>query len=261
MNILDKIVSEKVKDLEIRKSITPVKILEHSIYFNMPCVSMTDSIVNPAKSGIIAEFKRRSPSKGLINDMADVEQTTIGYIEAGASALSVLTDEQFFGGSTTDLLTARKVNSAPILRKDFTINEYQIIEAKSIGADAILLIAAILDKQKVKDFSALAHRLGLQVLLEIHNAEELSVLSENVDMIGVNNRNLKDFKVNIQTSIDLSEKIPDEFVKISESGISKAENIIELKKYGYKGFLMGENFMKTQNPAKACSQFIVQLQS
>jgi len=261
MNILDKIVTEKVKDLEIRKSITPVKILEHSIYFNMPCVSMTESIVNPAKSGIIAEFKRRSPSKGLINNTADVEQTTIGYIEAGASALSVLTDEQFFGGSSADLFTARKVNSAPILRKDFTIDGYQIIEAKSIGADAILLIAAILDKQKVKDFSALAHRLGLQVLLEIHNAEELSVLSENIDLIGVNNRNLKDFSVNIQTSINLSEKIPPEFVKISESGISKAENIIELKKYGYKGFLMGENFMKAQNPAKACSQFIVQLQS
>ncbi len=261
MNILDKISAQKIKEVEIKKSILPIKILEQSVYFNMPVVSLKDAVIDEKKSGIIAEFKRRSPSKGLINNTADVEQTTIGYIEAGASALSVLTDEQFFGGSSADLFTARKVNSAPILRKDFTIDEYQIIEAKSIGADAILLIAAILDKQKVKDFSALAHQLGLQVLLEIHNAEELSVLSENVDMIGVNNRNLKDFKVNIQTSIGLSEKIPDEFVKISESGISKAENIIELKKFGYKGFLMGENFMKNQNPAKACSKFIVQLQS
>ena len=259
MNILDKISAQKIKEVEIKKSILPIKILEQSVYFNMPVVSLKDAVIDEKKSGIIAEFKRRSPSKGLINNTADVEQTTIGYIEAGASALSVLTDEQFFGGSSADLFTARKVNSVPILRKDFIIDEYQIIEAKSIGADAILLIAAILDKQKVKDFSALAHRLGLQVLLEIHNAEELSVLSENVDMIGVNNRNLKDFKVNIQTSIGLSEKIPDEFVKISESGISKAGNIIELKKYGYNGFLMGENFMKTQNPAKACSQFIVQL--
>ncbi|MCF6241042.1 MAG: indole-3-glycerol phosphate synthase TrpC [Bacteroidales bacterium] len=260
MNILDKIVSEKIKELEIKKTLTPVKTLEHSIYFNMPCVSMTENIVNPTKYGIIAEFKRRSPSKGLINNTADVEQTTIGYVEAGASALSVLTDEVFFGGSTADLLTVRKVNSVPVLRKDFTIDEYQIIEAKSIGADAILLIAAILNKQKVKEFAELAHSLGLQVLLEVHNENELSVLCEAIDMLGVNNRNLKDFSVNIQTSINLAKKIPDELVKISESGLSKPENIIELRKYGFQGFLMGENFMKTANPAKTCSNFINELQ-
>ena len=259
MNILDKIVAQKTKEVEIKKSLTPVKELVHSIYFNMPCVSMKDSITAPGKSGIIAEFKRQSPSKGIINDKADVEQTTVGYTEAGASALSVLTDKYFFGGDNTDLLAARKVNSIPILRKDFTIDEYQIIEAKSIGADAVLLIAAILDKEKIKNFSALAHKLGLQVLLEIHNKEELSVICDDIDMVGVNNRNLKDFTVSIQTSIDLADKIPDNFVKISESGISNPENIIELKKYGFQGFLMGENFMKTGNPAKACGKFISEI--
>ncbi len=259
MNILDKIVVQKTKEVEIKKSVTSIKELEHSVYFNIPCVSMKNYITDPKKSGIIAEFKRQSPSKGIINDKADVEQTTVGYTEAGASALSVLTDKQFFGGDNTDLLAARKVNSIPILRKDFTIDEYQIIEAKSIGADTILLIAAILDKEKVKSFSKTAHRLGLQVLLEVHNAEELEVLCDDVDLVGVNNRNLKDFAVSIQTSIDLAGKIPDKFVKISESGISDPQSIIELKKIGFQGFLMGENFMKTGNPAKACSEFISQL--
>ena len=259
MNILDKIVAEKQKEVELKKSISPVKTLEHSIYFKMPCVSMKNAITDPKKSGIIAEFKRQSPSKGVINDKVDVEQVTTGYAEAGASALSVLTDFRFFGGENADLLAARKVNSIPILRKDFIISEYQIIEAKSTGADTILLIAAILDKKRVKTYAELAHNLGLQVLLEIHNKQELDVLCDTVDLAGVNNRNLKTFIVNIQTSIDLADKIPDEFIKISESGISEPENIIELKKYGFQGFLMGENFMKTQNPAKACSDFIAKL--
>lgn len=261
MSILDKITAEKVKEVSIKKSTLPIQSLEQSTYFKMPCVSFKDAIADKKKSGIIAEFKRQSPSKGIINNTADVEQTTVGYIEAGASALSVLTDKLFFGGDTADLLMARKVNAAPILRKDFVIDEYQIIEAKAIGADAVLLIAAVLDKQKVRSFASLAHKLGLQVLVEVHKEDELNVLCDDVDLVGVNNRNLKDFSVSIQTSINLSGKIPEGFIKISESGISKPENIIELKKYGYKGFLMGENFMKTENPAKACSNFMVQLQN
>jgi indole-3-glycerol phosphate synthase len=259
MNILDKIVIQKTKEVEIKKSMVSVKELEHSTYFNMPCVSIKNYITDPEKSGIIAEFKRQSPSKGIINNKADVEQTTVGYAEAGASSLSVLTDTQFFGGNNTDLSAARKVNSIPILRKDFTIDEYQIIEAKSIGADAILLIAAILDKNRVKNFAKTAHNLGLQVLLEVHNEEELEVLCDDIDLLGVNNRNLSDFSVSIETSKKLADKIPGNFIKISESGISDVKNIIELKKYGYQGFLMGENFMKTENPAKACSHFISDL--
>ncbi len=259
MNILDKIVARKKKEIEQQKARKSISQLEHSIYFKMNTVSMTESITAKAKSGIIAEFKRKSPSKGIINNHADVEQTTIGYTEAGASALSVLTDTEFFGGSNTDLELAARVNSIPILRKDFTIDEYQIIEAKSIGADAILLIAAILNKEKIKNFTQTAHNLDLQVLLEVHNKEELDFLIPEIDIVGVNNRNLKDFTVDIQISIDLADKIPGNFVKISESGISKAESVLELKKHGFQGFLMGENFMKTANPPKALSEFISQI--
>ena len=259
MNILDEIVAHKLKEVAERKLHYPADLLEQSLFFESETVSLKEHIKREDKSGIIAEFKRKSPSKGIINEFADVKQVTTGYVQAGVSALSVLTDSAFFGGSYNDLAEARKVNSCPILRKDFIIDEHQVIGAKSIGSDAILLIAAILDKKRVKKLAEFAHSLNMEVLLEIHNEKELAVLNENIDLIGVNNRNLKDFSVDINTSIQLSELIPDDFVKISESGISSPSSIIKLKKYGFQGFLIGENFMKTDNPAKACKKFVHEL--
>jgi indole-3-glycerol phosphate synthase len=262
MNILDQIIEHKRKEVEERKSLYPVKLLEKSIYFSSAPVSMKKYIQREDKSGIIAEFKRKSPSKGIINAHASVERTSIGYMQAGASALSVLTDKQFFGGSNEDLTTARKFNFCPIIRKDFTIDEYQIIEAKSIGADAILLIAAVLDATISKQFTAFAHSLGLEVLLEVHNEEELrNNLEVGADLIGVNNRNLKTFAVSIEISKQLAPMIPKGVVKVSESGISSPETILELRKYGYEGFLMGENFMKHSRPESAAKEFMDDLKT
>lgn len=260
MDILEKIVAHKLKEVENRKSLFPEKLLEQSLYFEGQSISLKKYLLREDMSGIIAEFKRKSPSKGMINSHAKVEKTTIGYMQAGASALSVLTDSEFFGGASEDLSTARKFNFCPVLRKDFVIDEYQIIEAKSIGADAILLIAAALDPQKLKSLAAFAKGLGLEVLMEVHNQEELeNSLNEHLDVVGVNNRNLKTFEVSTDISKSLASKIPDEFVKISESGISNPETIIDLRTYGYKGFLIGETFMKTARPEVTAREFIRQL--
>ena len=260
MNILDEIVEFKRKEVEERKSLYPVKLLEKSIYFATQPVSMKKYIQRDDLTGIIAEFKRRSPSKGIINAHASVERTSIGYMQAGASALSVLTDKNFFGGSNEDLMTARKFNFCPIIRKDFTIDDYQVVEAKSIGADAILLIAAVLEPKRAKELAALAHSFGMEVLLEVHDETELKAnLEAGADMIGVNNRNLKTFEVSIDISKRLAPLIPSSAVKVSESGISSPDTIIELRKYGYEGFLMGENFMKHSRPDKAAMDFVEEL--
>ncbi len=259
MNVLEKIIQHKKQEIAERKDIYPVKLLEKSIYFDTPVVSLRKYLSRADKSGIIAEFKRRSPSKGDINPYASVERVSIGYMQAGASALSVLTDEQFFGGKNADLTEARKYNFCPILRKDFIIDEYQIVEARSIGADAILLIAECLDKTQVKELAAFAKSLGLEVLFEVHSAAQLNKLNEHLDIVGVNNRNLEDFSVSIQTSLDLAPQIPDNFVKISESGISQPASIHQLKQVGFQGFLIGETFMKTAEPHKTCQTFIGQL--
>jgi indole-3-glycerol phosphate synthase len=260
MNILDQIIEHKQKEVEERKSLYPVKLLEQSIYFATQPVSMKKYILRPDKTGIIAEFKRKSPSKGIINAHAGVERTTIGYMQAGASALSVLTDKQFFGGSNEDLTIARKFNFCPIIRKDFTIDEYQIIEAKSIGADAILLIAAVLTPARSKVLASLAHSFGMEVLMEVHDEEELkNNLDVGADMMGVNNRNLKTFEVSLEISKQLAPLIPDGVVKVSESGISSPSAIVELRDYGYRGFLMGENFMKHSRPEQAAMEFMEEL--
>jgi indole-3-glycerol phosphate synthase len=261
MNILEQIAAHKVTEVADRKSIVPVKLLERSIYFETQPVSFKKYLQRPDLNGIIAEFKRKSPSLGVINAHASVEKTTIGYMQAGASALSVLTDQHFFGGKNEDLTIARKFNFCPILRKDFIIDEYQIVEAKSIGADVILLIAGILETPKLNQLAAFARSLGLEILLEVHDREELErTMSDAVDVIGVNNRNLKDFSVSIETSKELAALIPDSFIKVSESGIGKPETIQELRQYGFRGFLMGEAFMKTSRPEKACADFIQALQ-
>ena len=257
MNILDKIIAHKAKEVEERKNLVPVKLLEKSVYFISPVVSMRKFIKDPAKTGIIAEFKRKSPSKGIINDSAQVGETTVGYIQAGASALSVLTDSEFFGGTNEDLTVARNSNSCPILRKDFVIDEYQIIEAKSIGADCILLIAAAMPPARLKELAQFAHQLGLEVLLEVHDQEELAAaLNKHVDLVGVNNRSLKTFEVSLDNSFDLVDKIPSELLKISESGISDPETLVKLKAAGFDGFLIGESFMKSNTPDRAAYDFM-----
>ena len=213
-----------------------------------------------SNSGIIAEHKRRSPSKQNINSSLSVEKVAKGYESAGVCGMSILTDGKYFGGSLDDLTIARAVSDFPLLRKEFIIDEYQIIEAKAFGADAILLIAAILSPQEILSFSKTAKSLGLDVLLEVHNLNELEKsIMPSIDLIGVNNRNLKTFKVSLETSRSLAEEIPAEFVKVSESGISEVASIKKLKAIGYEGFLVGENFMKTDNPGLAAKDFINQL--
>ena len=262
MNILDEIIAHKRTEVASRKSLYPVKLLEQSIYFGTKPVSLKRYIQREDKSGIIAEIKRKSPSKGVINQYVSIERTSIGYMQAGASALSVLTDKHFFGGSNDDLTMARKYNFCPILRKDFTLEEYQIIEAKSIGADAILLIAAALDAKHLKELAAVAHSFGLEVLLEVHNEEELNAnLDAGADLIGVNNRNLKTFELSIEVSKQLAPLIPKDAVKVSESGIESVSTILELKKFGFEGFLMGQNFMQHSRPEVACKEFIDELNS
>jgi len=260
MNILEEIIQYKRIEVAERKSLYPVKLLEQSIYFQSPVVSLKKYVQREDKSGIIAEIKRKSPSKGDINPYVSVERTSIGYMQAGASALSILTDKKFFGGSSEDLTVARKFNFCPILRKDFIVDEYQIIEAKSIGADAILLIAAALDPTEISVLARFARSLQLEILMEVHNKKELQDnLEAEVDLIGVNNRDLKSFVMDINISKQLAEFIPDSVVKVSESGIENTDTIIELKKYGYQGFLMGQNFMQHNRPEVACREFIDEL--
>lgn len=257
MNILDKIVLNKKAEVAEAKKNISIKELESSALFDRATYSFKEFLTAPNRTGIIAEFKRRSPSKGIINDQASVEAVTTAYAAAGASALSVLTDKDFFMGTKADLQKAREVNQIPILRKDFMIDEFQVIEAKSLGADIILLIAAILTPKEIDALAKQAKSLGLNVLLEVHNMEELErSINPNLDAIGVNNRNLADFTVSVETSYKLAEHIPAEFMKISESAISDPETIKGLKKAGFNGFLIGENFMKQADPGAAMAEFV-----
>ncbi len=259
MNILDKIVNDKCKEVALRKLIFPIQQLEKSILFEGETVSLSQKL-RESNSGIIAEHKRRSPSKSEINYSLNVQDVALGYQNAGVCGMSVLTDGKYFGGSLDDLTLARASSTLPLLRKEFIIDEHQIIEAKAFGADVILLIAAILTRPQIKQFSELAKRLKMDVLLEVHNLEELQkALMPSLDMLGVNNRNLKTFEVSLETSKQLSIHIPEDFVKVSESGISSVNAIKELQPYGYKGFLIGENFMKTNNPGESAQQFIKEL--
>jgi len=257
MNILDKIVAFKLKEVAQRKEVKPVAALEQSPMFERSVNSLREALLQENSSGIIAEFKRQSPSAGIINDKVSVEGVTRGYVQAGASGLSVLTDSEFFGGSSADLELARETNpKTPILRKDFIVDAYQILEAKAMGADVILLIAECLDQEQVVQLSTFAKKLGLDVLMEIHSGEQLEKLNPNIDIVGVNNRNLKTFKTSLEASFELAEQIPVEFVKISESGISNPQAIVALRSQGYRGFLIGENFMRTADPGESCAEFI-----
>lgn len=258
MTILDKITTDKQKEVALRRSLIPARQLEQSILFDRKTVSLATALREG--SGIIAEHKRRSPSKSVINNSLSVQEVAQGYEKAGASGMSVLTDGKYFGGSLDDLLLSRAATRFPLLRKEFMVDEYQILEAKAYGADAILLIAATLSRKQIKQFSAFAKSLHLEVLCESHNAQELeNSIMPSVDMLGINNRNLKTFKVDLETSKTLVKQIPDEFVKVSESGISTVAAIKELQPYGFQGFLIGENFMKTDDPGASAAAFIKQL--
>lgn len=260
MNILDEINNHKRTEIAEAKSKVSLEELKASPYFLRKTNSLKAALLREGASGVIAEFKTQSPSKGLINGEAEASEVTEAYVAAGASGLSVLTDDRFFGGSFEDLAKARWANpKAPILRKDFMLDPYQIYEAKAHGADVILLIAESLSKSLLLELAQTAREIGLEVLVEVHSAEELEKLNDMVDLVGVNNRNLKTFEVDVQTSIRLSEQIPAQFVKISESGISDPESIAQLRVAGFKGFLIGETFMKTEDPGKACAEFIRKL--
>ena len=258
MNILETIVEFKKEEVHKRKLAVSVSDLEKRKLFGRPCLSLRSSLLDKQKTGIIAEFKRKSPSKGVINETADVIEVTAGYAENGASCLSVLTDTKFFGGYDEDLIKAR-INDIPVLRKDFIIDEYQIIEAKSIGADVILLIAACLEAADVKRLASFATGLGLEVLLELHDETELGHICDDTSIIGINNRDLKTFKVDLERSLNMAREIPGDRIKIAESGINSVENIILFKENGFNGFLIGEYFMKEADPTIAFARFVKQL--
>lgn len=258
MNILEQIVAQKRKEVEQRKKQIDVKSLESERFFSRRTFSLKQFIADPNKTAIIAEYKRKSPSKGVINDCHSVESVTRMYAGFGASGISVLTDYDFFGGSLDDLVAARD-NEVPLLRKDFMIEEYQIVEAKAFGADVILLIAACLTPKEVKHLASAAKKLNLEVLLELHDESELNHICSEVDLVGVNNRNLKNFEVDLEHSVRMSEKIGNDFAKIAESGINDVTNIRYLKGHGFNGFLIGEYFMKQEDPGKAFKEFTYSL--
>ena len=261
LGVLDEINYNKRLEVVAAKAEVSVEELKTYPAYHKPVPSLKAFLLNPEKSGIIAEHKRQSPSKGIINGKVLLKNVVTGYEQAGASAVSVLTDSKYFGGNLEDLKEATSLLSIPVLRKDFIVDEYQIHEAKAYGAAIILLIAASLSAEEVDRFAKLAHELGLEVLFEVHNEEELKKISPHIDVVGVNNRDLKTFKVDIAQSIKLATLIPDKYIRISESGISNPSTVLELKTHGFQGFLMGENFMKEVNPGLACKVFIQQIKT
>jgi len=258
MSILDNIIQYKKTEVQKNKQRAPVIELEKKEFFSRETISMRRSLLDNASTGIIAEFKRRSPSKGDINAHADVTKVTSAYAKGGAAAISVLTDEHFFGGSEADLVKAR-ILDIPILRKDFIIDPYQIVEARAMGADVILLIAAALTPKAVQELSAFAKRLELEVLLEIHDEDEIHHVCDEVDFVGINNRNLKTFEVDIDRSLRMATMLPHDKLKIAESGIDAVETINLFRENGFNGFLVGEFFMKQQDPGEVFRKFVEQL--
>lgn len=255
-DILTTILENKRSEVKRQKEAVSQYFLEEMIQEPLPCISLKDALSKSAH-GIIAEFKRRSPSKGFINENLLPEDVVIQYAQAGAAALSILTDEKFFGGSLKDLRNARPHADIPLLRKDFIIDEYQLYQAKAVKADVILLIAAALDREECRRLAHTAHQLNMEVLLEVHNEQELDCLNEYIDVLGVNNRRLRTFETCIETSFRIAEKLPEGIIRISESGISEPEDIITLRNAGYRGFLIGENFMKTPSPGETLKEFIL----
>lgn len=259
-DILEEIIAYKQLEIDLQKKAISEELLINNCNEPMPRVSMRASLA-ASPYGIIAEFKRRSPSKGWIKEEGQAALIPPAYEAAGATALSILTDEKFFGGNLKDIRDARPRVQLPILRKDFIIDEYQLYQARIVGADAVLLIAAALTREQCKALAAKAHELELEVLLEIHSEQELEYVHENIDMVGVNNRNLGTFHTDVENSFRLAEKLPAEMLLVSESGISHPQTVKQLRAAGFRGFLIGENFMKNPDPAAALQAFIKDLQA
>lgn len=259
MTILDKIVTTKREEVSEAKKLFPASMLKDRRLYHSPIHSVKKLLQSQTTTGVIAEFKRKSPSKGWINQDADPVKVALGYAQKGAAAVSVLTDSVYFGGSLSDLDGIRKKIDIPILRKDFTIDSYQLHEAKSHGADIILLIAAILSPAQVKELSEEAHSIGLEVLLELHDETELNHVCDETDLVGINNRNLKNFTVNIEQSVRLLNMLPEKTCKVAESGIHSAEIAFSLLQKGFNCLLMGEYFMKQANPSNAFATFVNEL--
>ncbi|MBO6212402.1 indole-3-glycerol phosphate synthase TrpC [Algoriella sp.] len=254
--ILDEIVDQKRIEILEKQKINSIEDFKNSENFNLPVISSKASILDESKSGIIAEFKCKSPSKGFINKDANVKDVVAGYEKYGASVVSVLTDEHFFGGSFEDLNQAKATLSIPVLRKDFIVDEYQVYETKAIGADLMLLIAECLTKDEVYNLAKTAKEIGLEVLLELHSEDQLEKVNEFIDLIGINNRDLKTFHVDIEKSKQILKQLPKDLIKVAESGISDPKTVKELRKAGFQSFLIGENFMKNENPTEAFKKFV-----
>ena len=262
-DILEEIVAHKRVEVAQQKAVVPAQTLYSKVDAELlnggrTPLSMRNALAT-SSTGIIAEFKRKSPSKGWINQEAEVDKVVAAYEQNGASAISILTDEQFFGGQMRFITRVRESVGIPILRKDFIIDEYQLYQARLIGADAVLLIAACLTPDLCRSLAAKAHELGLETLLEVHSESELAYVGDNVDMVGVNNRNLGTFHTDVQNSFRLAELLPHDKLLVSESGISNPDTLKTLRQSGFRGFLIGETFMKTSDPGQSLNDFISQL--
>lgn len=260
MDILDKIIAFKRNEVKVNKKLYPVGKLEKSVFFRQKMPSFFEAILKPGPS-IIGEFKRKSPSKGVINISADIEQVAKGYQEAGIDAISILTDNEFFGGNNDDLFKVACQVKIPLLRKDFIVDEYQVVESKSIGASAILLIASALNRREVDRLTDLALNLGMDILFEIHDEKDLEKMSNKIKIIGVNNRNLKTFIVNMDNSIDLLTRLPVNYIKVAESGFQTYNDVKQLFTRGYNAFLIGEKFMRSDDPGLTAAEFIKDLKA
>lgn len=258
-NILEEIVEKRKKTVAQSKNIIPMQAWEMMPFYKRTCLSLKKNLLNKNLTGIIAEFKRASPSKGIIHADADIFDVALDYEMNGAAAVSILTEPIYFKGKSDDLMGIRAGMKIPLLRKDFIFDEYQIAESKAIGADVILLIAACLTVAEVKRLATFANNIGLEVLLELHGEDELEHICDATSLIGINNRNLKTFDVDIERSLRMAAQIPADKIKIAESGISNIETIQVFKDAGFKGFLIGENFMKEKNPGEAFKKFVQKL--
>ena len=257
MSLLSTIIEHKKAETAARKARYPIPFLEAQAHYALPRRSFRQHLLS--SSGVIAEFKRKSPSKGIIHEHADVKKVTTGYRDAGVAGISILTDETFFGGSSEDLKMARNGTPCPLLRKDFVLDPYQIIEARAIGADAILLIASVLEAPHLRTLTKLAQDLGMEVLVEIHDPSELEKLPEAADMVGVNNRNLRSGIVDVQHARQLVTQLPKSTLKVAESGITTPEDVLLLRNAGYQGFLIGTVFMEQASPEAACAKFMTKI--
>lgn len=260
-HILNQIVKDKALYVKHRKALIEESKLIATKSFERSCYSLLEYSEGLNYPWVISEFKRKSPSKPNIDLDAKIEIIVPQYVQAGAAALSVLTDTYYFGGSYDDLIKAREITELPILRKEFIIEAYQVIESKSLGADLILLIAEILTKAQVKELSHLAKECGMEVILELHSADQIDKYNEAIDFIGINNRDLTQFTTNIQTSIHIFSKLPSEVMKISESGIKNIADVQKLFTCGYKGFLIGEYLMSDKGILEGSDGFISQVKN